>query len=158
MFFHHPVGKFVGRENEISASATKTHDDGRTKSRFSFGSLFGGLDGTRVAWTNHNHVLACDSLESNLSQDRSPVVSTSQDFFRLKKDAFLGLDVLVVSPPQPRLGRLGLKQSRAVNSLSTLWMRKLCPPTKGPDCRPRLVLVFQKPSILTYRDGSDKKL
>eukprot|EP00978_Attheya_sp_CCMP212_P010021 scaffold24002_cov25-Attheya_sp.AAC.1 len=36
-------------------------------------------------------------------------------------------------------------------------MRKLCPPAKGLDRRPRLVLVFQKPSILTYRDGSEQK-
>eukprot|EP00978_Attheya_sp_CCMP212_P040381 scaffold219778_cov35-Attheya_sp.AAC.2 len=133
-----------GRAADISASTTKQHDDGRSNSRFSFGSFFGGLDGTWVA---------CDRMESVLSLSHMPVSNVSEDFSRLKRSSIFDLDVLVVSPPQPRLGKNLAKQQSSVNHMSTAWMDLLRAPVDGPERRPPLVLVLQAVSFDSYFSG-----
>eukprot|EP00978_Attheya_sp_CCMP212_P017994 scaffold48695_cov53-Attheya_sp.AAC.4 len=51
---------------DIKATAEKIHDDRRRQVNFTFRSMFRGLDGARVAWSEHQHVFAVDRCEAIL--------------------------------------------------------------------------------------------
>eukprot|EP00978_Attheya_sp_CCMP212_P035381 scaffold153689_cov26-Attheya_sp.AAC.1 len=90
------------RAADIKATAEKIHDDRWRQVNFTFGSMFGGLDGARVAWSEHQHVFAVDRCEAILDTQRTPVQQTYEDFYRMPASELGKVEVLLVTPPRPK--------------------------------------------------------
>ena len=69
------------------------------------------------------------------------------------------VEVLLVTPPRPDQSLTGKKHKDSVSRLSTAWIDHLPHPTaKGyVGMGPKLIILLQHPSILTYQDGSAHK-
>jgi hypothetical protein len=121
--------------------------------------MFGGLDGARVAWSEHQHVFAVDRCEAILDTQRTPVLRTYEDFYRMPVNECGKVEVLLVTPPRPKQSLTGKKHKDSVSRLATAWMDRLPDPTKRGTgfVSPKLIVLLQHPSILTYKDGSDHK-
>ena len=99
---NHYVGESQ-RAADIDATAVKIHDDERRNATFTYGTLFGGLDGARIAWEGHDHVFAADQCEQWMDPQRTPVRSVYSDFFRMPRKEVREVEILLVSPPRPNL-------------------------------------------------------
>jgi hypothetical protein len=82
IYCHLHVGEST-RAADIEATADKLHDDRRRQIKFKFGTLFGGLDGARIAWSEHDHIFGVDRIEADLDPQRTCVQRTFTDFYRL---------------------------------------------------------------------------
>eukprot|EP00978_Attheya_sp_CCMP212_P046098 scaffold373745_cov55-Attheya_sp.AAC.1 len=147
------------RAADIEATAEKIDNDRRRQVNFTFGSMCGGLDGARVAWSEHQHVFAVDRCEAILDTQRTPVQRTYEDFYRMPASELGKVEVLLVTPPRPKQTLTGKKHKGSVSRLSTAWIDRLPDQTQGGSelVGPKLIILLQHPSILTYKDGSDHK-
>jgi hypothetical protein len=124
--------------------------------------LFGGLDGARIAWSEHDHIFGVDRIEADLDPQRTCVQRTFTDFYRLPDSEFGKVEVLLVTPPRPNRDLTGQKHTKAVSRLSSAWIDQLDRSigkrgsTTTPQ-GPKVIAVLQHPTILTFKDGAYHK-